>query len=90
MEESVQLVYLCSLIKVFHCCHNIKGTSKFGEFMLPAFGKKVNKAPVKFQKDWPKTVGEVGGTRYLLKIWNFVLRTMYHGKLKTMSLCFFF
>ena len=26
------------------------------------------KAPVKFQKDWPKTVGGVEGTRYLLKI----------------------
>ena len=26
------------------------------------------KAPVKFQKDWPKTVGGVEGTRYLLPI----------------------
>ena len=30
----------------------------------------IAKAPVKFQKDWPKTVGGVEGTRYLLKIWN--------------------
>ena len=27
----------------------------------------IAKAPVKFQKDWPKTVGGVEGTRYLLK-----------------------
>ena len=30
----------------------------------------IAKAPVKFQKDWPKTVGGVEGTRYLLKIRN--------------------
>ena len=27
----------------------------------------IAKAPVKFQKDWPKTVGGVEGTKYLLK-----------------------
>ena len=25
------------------------------------------KAPVKFEKDWPKTVGGVAGRRYILK-----------------------
>ena len=34
----------------------------------------IAKAPVKFQKDWPKTVGGVEGTRYLLKIRNHALR----------------
>ena len=35
----------------------------------------IAKAPVKFQKDWPKTVGGVEGTRYLLKIRNHAPRT---------------
>ena len=34
----------------------------------------IAKAPVKFQKDWPKTVGGVEGTRYLLKIRHYALR----------------
>ena len=34
----------------------------------------IAKAPVKFQKDWPKTVGGVEGTRYLLKIRHHALR----------------
>ena len=35
----------------------------------------ITKALVKFQKDWPKTVGGVEGTRYLLKIRNHAPRT---------------
>ena len=34
----------------------------------------IAKAPVKFQKEWPKTVGGVEETRYLLKIRNHALR----------------
>ena len=48
----------------------------------------IAKAPVKFQKDWPKTVGGVEGTRYLLKIRNHAPRTTHYGKPKTMSLRF--
>ena len=33
-----------------------------------AYLQTILKAPVKFQKDWPKTVGGVEGTRYLLPI----------------------
>ena len=33
-----------------------------------AYLQTIAKAPVKFQKDWPKTVGGVEGTRYLLPI----------------------
>ena len=35
-----------------------------------AYLQAILKAHVKFQKDRPKTVGGVKGTRYLLKIWN--------------------
>ena len=48
----------------------------------------IAKAPVKFQKDWPKTVGGVEGTRYLLKIQNHAPRTTHYGKPKTVSLRF--
>ena len=48
----------------------------------------IAKAPVKFQKDWPKTVGGVEGTRYLLKIRNHAPRTTRYGKPKTVSLRF--
>ena len=48
----------------------------------------IAKAPVKFQKDWPKTMGGVEGTRYLLKIRNHAPRTTHYGKPKTMSLRF--
>ena len=46
------------------------------------------KTPVKFQKDQPKTVGGVKGTKYLLKIRNHAPRAMHHGKPKTVSLRF--
>ena len=36
--------------------------------MPHAYLQTILKAPVKFQKDWTKTVGGVKGTRYLLKI----------------------
>ena len=39
----------------------------------------IAKAPVKFQKDWPKTVGGVEGTRYLLKIRNHAPRTTHYA-----------
>ena len=39
----------------------------------------IAKAPVKFQKDWPKTVGGVEGTRYLLKIRNHAPRSTHHA-----------
>ena len=53
-----------------------------------AYLQTILKAPVKFQKDWPKTVGGVEGTRYLLKIRNHAPRTTHYGKPKTMSLRF--
>ena len=40
------------------------------------------KAPVKFQKDWPKTVGGVEGTRYLLPIHFYSVRVKKMSKLK--------
>ena len=45
----------------------------------------IAKAPVKFQKDWPKTVGGVEGTRYLLKIRNHAPRTTHHALRTTES-----
>ena len=42
------------------------------------------KTPVKFQKDWSKTVG-VALTRYLLQTWNHAPRITHHGKPNTMS-----
>ena len=40
------------------------------------------KAPVKFQKDWPKTVGGAEGTRYLLPIHFCSIRVKNMSKLK--------
>ena len=39
----------------------------------------IAKALVKFQKDWPKTVGGVEGTRYLLKIRNHAPRITHYA-----------
>ena len=39
----------------------------------------IAKAPVKFQKDWPKSVGGVEGTRYLLKIRNHAPRITHYA-----------
>ena len=33
-----------------------------------AYLQTILKAPVKFEKDWPKTVGGVAGRRYILPI----------------------
>ena len=41
-----------------------------------AFLQTIVKAPVKFQKDQPKTVGGVKGTRYLLPIYFCSIRTL--------------
>ena len=40
-----------------------------------AYFQTILKAPVKFQKDRPKTVGGVTGTRYLLPIYSCSIRT---------------
>ena len=40
------------------------------------------KAPIKFQKDWPKTVGGVEWTRYLLPIHFCSIRVKKMSKLK--------
>ena len=42
----------------------------------------IAKAPVKFQKDWPKTVGGVEGTRYLLLIHFCSIRAQKMSTLK--------
>ena len=47
-----------------------------------AYLQTILKAPVKFQKDWPKTVVEVTGTRYLLPIHFCSIRTQKMSKLK--------
>ena len=39
-------------------------------------------APVKFEKDWPKTVGGVAGRRYILPIHFCSIRTRKKSKLK--------
>ena len=46
------------------------------------------KTPVKFQKDWSKTVGRVTLTRYLLQTRNQASRKTHHRKPNTMSPCF--
>ena len=40
------------------------------------------KAPVKFEKDWPKTVGGVAGRRYILPIHFCSIRARKKSKLK--------
>ena len=47
-----------------------------------AYLQTILKAPVKFQKDWPKTVGGVEGTRYLLPIHFCSIRAQKMSKLK--------
>ena len=47
-----------------------------------AYLQAILKAHVKFQKDWPKTVGEVKGTRYLLPIHFYNIRTQKMTKFK--------
>ena len=47
-----------------------------------AYLQTILKALVKFQKDWPKTVGGVEGTRYLLPIHFCSIRVKKMSKLK--------
>ena len=47
-----------------------------------AYLQAILKAHVKFQRDWPKTVGGVTGTRYLLPIRFCSIRTQKMSKLK--------
>ena len=47
-----------------------------------AYLPTILKAPVKFQKYWPKTVGGVEGTRYLLPIHFCSIRVKKMPKLK--------
>ena len=47
-----------------------------------AYLQTILKALVKFQKDWPKTVGGVEGTRYLLPIHFCSIRAQKMSKLK--------
>ena len=49
----------------------------------PAYFQAILKAQVKFQKDQPKTVGGVKGTRYLLPIDFCKIRTQKMSKFKT-------
>ena len=48
-----------------------------------AYLQTILKTPVKFQKDWTKTVGGVKGTRYLLKNRNHAPRTTRHAPRST-------
>ena len=47
-----------------------------------AYLQAILKAHVKFQKDWPKSVGRVKGTRYLLPIYFCNIKTKKMSKLK--------
>ena len=47
-----------------------------------AYLQTILKAPVKFQKDWLKTVGGVEGTRYLLPIHFCSIRVKKMSELK--------
>ena len=49
---------------------------------LHAYLQAIQKAHVKFQKDWPQTVGGVKGTRYLLPIDFCNIRTQKMSKFK--------
>ena len=55
---------------------------KDSEKKTHAYLQTILKAPVKFQKDRPKTVGGVKGTRYLLLIHFCNIRTQKMSKLK--------
>ena len=47
-----------------------------------AYLQTILKAPVKFEKDWPKTVGGVAGRRYILPIHFWSIRARKKSKLK--------
>ena len=47
-----------------------------------AYLQTILKAPLKFEKDWPKTVGGVAGRRYILPIHFYSIRARKKSKLK--------
>ena len=47
-----------------------------------AYLQTILKGPVKFEKDWPKTVGGVAGRRYILPIHFCSIRAQKKSKLK--------
>ena len=47
-----------------------------------AYLQTILKGPVKFEKDWPKTVGGVAGRRYILPIHLCSIRARKKSKLK--------
>ena len=47
-----------------------------------AYFQTILKAPVKFEKDWPKTLGGVAGRRYILTIHFCSIRARKKSKLK--------
>ena len=47
-----------------------------------AYLQTILKAPVKFEKDWPKTVGGVAGRSYILPIHYCSIRARKKSKLK--------
>ena len=61
---------------------NVKIISGFWKIHMHAYLQTILKAPVKFQKDRPKTVVGVKGTRYLLPIHFCNIRTQKMSKLK--------
>ena len=52
-----------------------------------AYLQTILKAPVKFEKDWPKTVGGVAGKRYILPIHFCSIRARKKSKLKMKKKC---
>ena len=52
-----------------------------------AYLQTILKGPVKFEKDWPKTVGVVAGRRYILPIHFCSIRARKKSKLKMQKKC---
>ena len=52
-----------------------------------AYLQTILKVPVKFEKDWPKTVGGVAGRRYILPIQFCSIRARKESKLKMQKKC---
>ena len=51
-----------------------------------AYLQTILKAPVKFEKDWPKTVGGVAGRRYIFPIHFCSIRARKKSELKMQKL----
>ena len=66
-----------------------KNVTKFNFRILKkphAYLQTMVKTPVKFQKDWPKTVGEVAGTRCILTMHCCSIKALKYNKaLKSLS-----